>query len=156
ERGPLLAGYKLPWAPGTVAAYSAASVAKDDLCRAPSVGLGLHRYRMLSPLFCGKTQLQLEAHAAQNVARAVPDRDRVVRAVVKQLDGSFECLVFGQEGFDPGQTFFAALLGRTRPPVVIGDRTGHLFPPTLARPRFPHNHTPGIDLPSTGPQLRLL
>ena len=40
-------------------------------------------YRMLSPLFRRKTQLQLEAHAAQDVAGAVADRDRVVHAVVE-------------------------------------------------------------------------
>jgi len=51
--------------------------------QAPAAGLGLHRYRMLSPLFCEKTQLELEAHAAQDVARAVADRDRVMRAVVE-------------------------------------------------------------------------
>jgi hypothetical protein len=40
-------------------------------------------YAMLSSLFCGKTQLELEAHAAQDVAGAVADRDGVVRAVVE-------------------------------------------------------------------------
>jgi hypothetical protein len=34
-------------------------------------------------LFRGKTQHQLEAHTAQHVARAVADRDRVVRTVVE-------------------------------------------------------------------------
>ena len=49
--------------------------------RAPAAGSG--RDRMLSPLFCEKTQLELEAHAAQDVAGAVADRDRVMRAVVE-------------------------------------------------------------------------
>jgi hypothetical protein len=40
-------------------------------------------YGIVSPLFGGETQLELEAHAAQDVARAVADRDRVVRAVVE-------------------------------------------------------------------------
>jgi hypothetical protein len=43
----------------------------------------LHCYWMLAPLFRGKTQLQLEAHAAQDVARAVANRDRVMRAIIE-------------------------------------------------------------------------
>ena len=38
---------------------------------------------VLGPLFRGKAQLQLEAHATQHIARAVADRDRVVRALVE-------------------------------------------------------------------------
>jgi hypothetical protein len=59
-------------------------------------------------------QLQLEADAAQHVARAVADRDREVRAIVEEPEGPFKRLVFSQECFYPGQTFFAHLLGRTR------------------------------------------
>jgi hypothetical protein len=49
----------------------------------PADGSGLHCYWMLVPLFRGKTQLQLEAHAAKDVARAVADRDRMVRAIIE-------------------------------------------------------------------------
>ena len=99
----------------------AAPATNDDLW-APAAGLGFSSLFDAGPLFRGKPQLQLEADAAQHVARAVADLDRVVRAIVEEPEGPFKRLVFSQEGFYPGQTFFAHLLGRTRQSIVIGDR----------------------------------
>ena len=56
---------------------------KTGRCRARRRRLRLALLLDFRPLFRGKTQLQLEAHAAQDVARAVANRDRVVRAIIE-------------------------------------------------------------------------